>query len=80
MGFLLNLANVWKDDHPTALFICLMDKPLRWPCQIEADRIERDPNTVISTPACWSVDTNHLHGSSPFPTILGAGPKNFRSE
>ena len=46
-----NLAKVWTDDHPAALFICLMDKPLRWQCEVEADRVECDPNTVISTPA-----------------------------
>ena len=60
MCFLENLANVWTDDHLAALFICLMDKPLNWQCEVEAERVEYDPNTVISTPVCWSFDTHHL--------------------
>ena len=39
MRFLSNLANVWTVDHPAALFICLMDKPLRWQCEVEPYRL-----------------------------------------
>ena len=60
VGFLQNLAIVWTDDHPVALFICLMAKTWRWQREVEADWVEYDSNTVISTPACWSVDTHHL--------------------
>ena len=54
------MANDWTDDHTAALFISLMVKPLRWQCEVETYRVECDPNTVISTLACWSVDTHHL--------------------
>ena len=58
--FATNLANVFRDDLFPALFISLTDKRFCWQSEVEIDWIECNPSTVISTPACWSVDTYHL--------------------
>ena len=50
MDFPKNLTNVrW----PSCFYV-------HWQYEVEADRVEYDPNIVISAPACWTVDTHHL--------------------
>ena len=54
------MVNAWADDHPAALFICLMDKTSGWQCAIETGQVECDPNTVLSTSAYWIVYVHYL--------------------
>ena len=42
----------------------VIEMHFRWQCKVETDRVECDPNSVISTLSCWGVDTHHLNRTS----------------
>ena len=53
-------ANVSEDDHPAALFISFIESSFFLQCDVDADLVECDPNTVTSTPAFFNTLTYHL--------------------